>query len=269
MEKLRKAAGYLSARFEKIPETAVVLGSGLGGFADEIENKKVVSYSEIPGFVETTVLGHAGKMICGDIDGKPVLCLAGRNHFYEGHSMKDTAFYVRVLKLLGVKNIVITNASGGINKNFRQGDLMIITDHIKFFDDSPLRGENYAELGPRFNDMSAAYSSELILTAKEAAKKENIDIKEGVYAFMPGPSFETPAEIRMLGILGADAVGMSTVPEVITAAHCSLSVLGISCITNMAAGISKEKLSHDDVKKTADENADKIKRLIRRTLSLI
>ena len=180
MEKLRKAAGYLSARFEKIPETAVVLGSGLGGFADEIENKKVVSYSEIPGFVETTVLGHAGKMICGDIDGKPVLCLAGRNHFYEGHSMKDTAFYVRVLKLLGVKNIVITNASGGINKNFRQGDLMIITDHIKFFDDSPLRGENYAELGPRFNDMSAAYSSELILTAKEAAKKENIDIKEGV-----------------------------------------------------------------------------------------
>lgn len=269
MEKIRKAAGYLSARFDMVPETAVVLGSGLGGFADEIENKTVVSYSEIPGFLSTTILGHAGKMICGELEGKPVLCLSGRNHFYEGHSMKDTAFYVRVLKILGVKNLVITNASGGINESFNRGDLMIITDHIKMFDDSPLRGENYAELGPRFNDMSAAYSPELIAMAKKAAEEEKIDIKQGVYAFMPGPSFETPAEIKMLRILGADAVGMSTVPEVITAAHCGLKVLGISCITNMAAGISKEKLSHDDVKKTADENADKIKRLIRRTVSLI
>lgn len=269
MEKVRKAAGYLLTRFDEIPETVIVLGSGLGGFADQLENKKVIGYSEIPGFLTSTAPGHAGKMICGDIGGKKVLCMSGRFHFYEGYSMQDIGFFVRVLKVAGVKNMIVTNAAGGINRSFAQGALMMITDHIKFFDDSPLRGENFGELGPRFNDMSEAYTSELREKARAAAKMENIDLKEGVYAFMPGPSYETPAEIKMLDILGADAVGMSTVPEVITAAHCGMKVLGISCITNMAAGISKEKLSHDDVKKTADENADKITRLIKRTLSLI
>ncbi len=269
MEKIRKAAGYLLTRFEQIPETVIVLGSGLGGFADTLDNKKVVGYSEIPGFLASTAPGHAGKMICGEIDGKKVLCMSGRFHFYEGYCMQDIGFFVRVLKVAGVKNLVVTNAAGGINRGFAQGALMMITDHIKFFDDSPLRGENYNELGPRFNDMSEAYTPELMEKARAAAKLENVDLKEGIYAFMPGPSYETPAEIKMLDILGADAVGMSTVPEVITAAHCGMNVLGISCITNMAAGISKEKLSHDDVKKTADENADKITRLIKRTLSLI
>lgn len=269
MEKIRKAAGYLLTRFDEIPETVIVLGSGLGGLADEAENKKIIGYSEIPGFLSSTAPGHAGKMISGLLFGKKVLLMSGRFHFYEGYSMKDIGFFVRVLKVAGVKNLVVTNAAGGINQSFSQGDLMLILDHIKFFDDSPLRGENYGELGPRFNDMSAAYTPELLEKARAAAKMENIDLKEGVYAFMPGPSYETPAEIKMLDILGADAVGMSTVPEVITAAHCGMNVLGISCITNMAAGIGKEKLSHDDVKKTADENAGKIKKLINRTLSLI
>ncbi|MFA7636751.1 MAG: purine-nucleoside phosphorylase [Monoglobales bacterium] len=269
MEMIRKAAGYLLSRFDEIPRTVVVLGSGLGGFADEAENKKVVGYSEIPGFLTSTAPGHAGKMICGEIEGKKVLLMSGRFHFYEGYSMQEIGFFVRVLKVAGIKNLIVTNAAGGINREFSQGALMMIRDHIKFFDDSPLRGQNYGELGVRFNDMSEAYTPELMEKARIAAKEENIDLKEGVYAFMPGPSYETPAEIKMLEILGADAVGMSTVPEVITAAHCGMKVLGISCITNMAAGISAEKLSHDDVKRTADQNADKIKRLIARTLSLI
>ena len=234
-----------------------------------LENKKTIGYSEIPGFLTSTAPGHAGKMICGEIEGKKVLCMSGRFHFYEGYAMQDIGFFVRVLKVAGVKNMMVTNAAGGINRSFSQGALMMITDHIKFFDDSPLRGENIAELGPRFNDMSEAYTIELREKARAAAEIENIDLKEGIYAFMPGPSYETPAEIKMLDILGADAVGMSTVPEVITAAHCDMKVLGISCITNMAAGLSKEKLSHDDVKKTADENADKITRLIKRILTLI
>lgn len=269
MEKIRKAAGCLLTRFEQIPETVIVLGSGLGGFADTLENKKTVAYSEIPGFLASTAPGHAGKMICGEIDGKKVLCMSGRFHFYEGYPMQDIGFFVRVLKVAGVKNLMVTNAAGGINSGFKPGDLMLIRDHIKFFDDSPLRGENYAELGPRFNDMSEAYTPALAEKAIKAAKAENIDLKEGVYAFMPGPSYETPAEIKMLGIVGADAVGMSTVPEVITASHCGMNVLGISCITNYAAGIGKEKLSHDDVKKVADQNAEKIEKLIKRIITLI
>jgi len=176
--------------------------------------------------------------------------------------MRDVSFYVRALKVLGIKNLIITNATGGINKCFNPGDLMIITDHIKFFDDSPLRGENVSELGPRFNDMSEAYNKELIEVAKSVAEKQGIDIKEGVYAFMPGPSYETPAEIRALGILGADAVGMSSVPEVITAAHCGLKVLGISCITNYAAGISKTKLTEEEVIETANKSGEKFSALM-------
>lgn len=269
MEKERKAAGFLAARLENIPEIAVVLGSGLGGFAEEIKEKKVFGYSEIPDFLTSTVPGHAGKLICGKMAGKDVCCMAGRFHFYEGYSMRDITFYIRVLKLLGVKRIILTNASGGINKDFVPGDLMVIRDHIKFFDDSPLRGENFEELGPRFNDMSAAYSPLLREKAMEAAKKENIRLKEGVYAFMPGPSYETPAEIKMLSIVGADAVGMSTVPEVISAAHCGMEVLGISCITNMAAGISESALSHEEVKVVAQENAEKIKGLLKSIITII
>ena len=269
MEKVRKAGRRTWTNSEQTPGNRNGLGFGVCGICRTFGKKKTVGYSEIPGFLASTAPGHAGKMICGDIGGKSVLCMSGRFHFYEGYAMQDIGFFVRVLKVAGVKNLIVTNAAGGINSSFKPGDLMLITDHIKFFDDSPLRGENFAELGPRFNDMSEAYTPALSEIALKAAKTENIDLKQGVYAFMPGPSYETPAEIKMLGIVGADAVGMSTVPEVITAAHCDMNVLGISCITNYAAGIGSEKLSHDDVKKVADQNAEKIEKLIKGIIALI
>ena len=269
MDFVRKAAGYITSKIEKIPETAIVLGSGLGLFAELLTEKYEIPYQEIPGFPVSTAPGHAGKLICGKIGEKDVLCMSGRFHFYEGYSMCDVSFYVRALKVLGIKNLIITNAAGGINGCFTPGDLMIITDHIKFFDDSPLRGGNISELGPRFNDMSEAYDKGLIATAKAVAAKQGIDIKEGVYAFMPGPNYETPAEIRALGILGADAVGMSSVPEVITASHCGLKVLGVSCITNLAAGISKNKLTQAEVFETADKSGEKFSQLMAEIISEI
>lgn len=269
MDLVRKAAGHITSKIDKVPDTAIVLGSGLGLFADILQRKSEIPYQEIPGFPVSTAPGHAGKLIYGKILGKPVICMSGRFHFYEGYSMKEVSFYVRVLKVLGIKNLIITNAAGGINRCFARGDLMIITDHIKFFDDSPLCGENISELGPRFNDMSEAYDKGLIELTKNIAKKQNTDIKEGVYAFMPGPSYETPAEIKALGILGADAVGMSTVPEVITASHCGLKVLGISCITNLAAGISKEKLTEDEVFETATRVGEKFSALVAEVITEI
>lgn len=262
MELIRKAAAYIAARIKNVPETAIVLGSGLGGFAEKIENKKEIAYAEIPGFPVSGVIGHAGLLINGSVEGKYVICMSGRFHYYEGYSMKEIGFYVRVMKVLGVKRIIVTNAAGGINRCYAPGDLMLIRDHIKFFDDSPLRGENYGELGPRFNDMTACYDAELSAKALAAAEKLNIPMREGVYAFMSGPSFETPAEIRMLSILGADAVGMSTVPEVITAAHCGIKTLGISCITNMAAGILGTPLSHEEVFETANSVSKRFEALI-------
>lgn len=269
MDLVRKAAGYITSKIEKVPDTAVVLGSGLGFFTDLLQERCEIPYQEIPGFPVSTAPGHAGKLIYGKIGEKDVICMSGRFHFYEGYSMNEVSFYVRALKVLGIKNLIITNAAGGINRCFTPGDLMIITDHIKFFDDSPLRGENISELGPRFNDMSEAYDKGLIEKAKSVAAKQGIDIKEGVYAFMPGPSYETPAEIRALGILGADAVGMSTVPEVITASHSGLKVLGISCITNQAAGISKEKLTEEEVFETAEKVGEKFSALIAEVITEI
>ena len=269
MDLVRKAAGYITSKIEKVPDTAVVLGSGLGFFTDLLQERCEIPYQEIPGFPVSTAPGHAGKLIYGKIGEKDVICMSGRFHFYEGYSMNEVSFYVRALKVLGIKNLIITNAAGGINRCFTPGDLMIITDHIKFFDDSPLRGENISELGPRFNDMSESYNKGLIEKAKLVAAKQRIDIKEGVYAFMPGPSYETPAEIRALGILGADAVGMSSVPEVITAAHSGLKVLGISCITNQAAGISKEKLTEEEVFETAEKVSEKFSALIAEVITEI
>ncbi len=262
MEQIRKAAGYITARIDTIPKTALVLGSGLGNFAERLSNRVEIPYVQIPGFPASTVPGHAGKLIYGTICGAPLLCLSGRFHFYEGYEMKDVAFYVQVLRTLGVKQLILTNAVGGINASFSPGDLMLITDHIKFFDTTPLRGKNIEELGPRFFDMSHAYTPELLNVARKAAMQEEIELKEGVYAFMPGPCFETPAEIRMLRTLGADTVGMSTVPEVIAAAHCGMQVLGISCVTNMAAGILNQPLSHEEVIETAKQVAETFERLV-------
>lgn len=266
MELIRKAAGYITARIGNIPKTALVLGSGLGDFGELLAEKTEIPYVQIPGFPTSTVPGHAGKLIYGILNGKPLLCLSGRFHFYEGYEMKDVAFYVQVLKTLGVEQLILTNAVGGINTDFKPGDLMLITDHIKFFDTTPLRGKNVEELGPRFFDMSHAYTPSLAQTARTAAKEAGIDLREGVYAFMPGPCFETPAEIRMLRILGADAVGMSTVPEVIAAAHCGLQVLGISCVTNMAAGILNQPLSHEEVVETADSVKETFETLVKNVL---
>ncbi len=263
IEKVRQAAAKISVRTETKAETAIVLGSGLGKLADEITEKIEIAYPEIPGFPVSTVAGHAGKLVCGNLCGVPVICLSGRFHYYEGYSFKETAFYVHVLKMLGVKRLILTNAAGGVNTGFVPGDLMLITDHIKFTDESPLRGRNYDEIGPRFNDMSDCYTKALHSGVKEAARRCGVELKEGVYAFMPGPSYETPAEIRMLRVLGADAVGMSTVPEAIAAAHCGMKLTAISCITNMAAGILEKPLSHEEVFETAKKSGEKFRQLIK------
>ena len=240
IEKIKKAADFIKSKTDAVPQTALVLGSGLGFLADELENKIEIPYEDIPNFPVSTAPMHEGVMAFGELYGTPVVLMCGRFHYYEGYSMQEVAFYVRVLKWLGVKNLILTNAVGAINESFDVGDLMMVSDHIKFFDDNPLRGKNLDEFGPRFNDMSDAYTEKLRLLTKSVAKEKGIDIKEGVYAFMPGPSYETPAEIRMLRTLGADAVGMSTVPEAICAAHSGMDVLGISFCTNMAAGIGKK-----------------------------
>jgi len=245
------------------PQIGMVLGSGLGILADEIEDAVEVNYSEIPNFPVSTVEGHDGKLIIGKLKNKYVMAMKGRFHYYEGYNMDVVSMPIRVMKLLGINNLLVTNAAGGINKDYEPGDLMIIKDHIKFFSDSPLRGKNMDEFGPRFNDMSNVYTEELRELAKEIAYGLDMNIREGVYAFMPGPSYETPAEIRMLSILGADAVGMSTVPEVIVAAHSGMKVLGISCITNMAAGILNQPLSHQEVMETAERVKESFGILVR------
>ncbi len=232
---------------------AVVLGSGLGVFADSLQNAEAIDYKDIPHFHASTVAGHAGKLVVGEAaPGLTIACMQGRFHFYEGHSMQTVVFPVRVLRQLGAEFLIVTNAAGGINANFKPGTLMLIEDHINLMGDNPLKGANVDFLGPRFPDMSEAYSLRLRQIAKDAAAKQAFDLKQGVYAALSGPTYETPAEIRMLKTLGADAVGMSTVPEVIAANHMGMPALGISCITNPAAGISPHKLSHQEVMETAE-----------------
>lgn len=262
-EKVIETAQYIKSKIEKIPEIAIILGSGLGILVEEIENKITINYKDIPNFPISTVQGHAGQLVFGKIGGKYILAMNGRFHYYEGYEMSTITFPIRLFKMLGIKDLIVTNACGGINKEFEPGDLMLISDHIKFFNDSPLRGKNQEEFGPRFFDLTQAYDKNYRDRVKEIAKNLEIDIKEGVYAFMPGPMYETPAEIKMLSILGADAVGMSTVPEVLTARHSDIKVLGISCITNMAAGILDKPLCHDEVIETANNSKHKFLKLIK------
>ena len=257
-EQYVKSADYLRERLPFVPETAVVLGSGLGSLADEAEQAVRIPYTDIPGFPRSTVASHAGVLVCGLLCGHRVLILSGRFHFYEGYSPETVAFYVRVLKLLGVNKLLLTNAAGGVNESFHPGDFMLITDHIKFFAESPTRGVYQPEFGERFFDLSHLYTKQLRRVALECAGKLGIDLKEGVYFYMPGPEFETPAEVRAIRRLGGDAVGMSTVMEAVTAAQCGLSVLGISCITNMAAGIVPDsKVSDQEVTATASQVSDR------------
>lgn len=228
------------------PKIGLILGSGLGDIAEQIDGVKI-PYSDIPEFPVSTVHGHAGQLVSGKLCGKDVVAMQGRFHFYEGYPMQTVVFPVRVMKKLGVETLIVTNAAGGVNKEFKPADLMIINDHLNLMGINPLMGKNHDDFGPRFSDMSYGYNNDYIKLAEIKAEELGINIQKGVYAGMTGPSYETPAEIRMLRTLGADAVGMSTVPEVITANHCGIKVLGISCITNMAAGILDQPLDHNEV----------------------
>lgn len=235
-----------------VPETAIVLGSGLGAFADKIENAVSVDYNELPDFPVSTVAGHRGRFVFGYVEGRPVAVMQGRVHFYEGYKMQDVVLPIRVLHALGARRLVLTNAAGGIRPNLASGSLMLITDHISSFVASPLLGPNDSELGERFPDMSEVYSLKLREKAQAAAEKLGIQLKEGVYLQTTGPNYETPAEVRLYGALGADAVGMSTACEAMAAKHMGMEICGISCITNAAAGVSDKPLSHAEVQETAD-----------------
>ncbi len=234
------------------PETAIILGTGLGSLVHEITDKYEINYSEIPNFPVSTVEGHSGKLIFGKLGNKDIMAMQGRFHFYEGYSMKEVTFPVRVMRELGIKTLFVSNAAGGTNPDFEIGDLMIITDHINLFPEHPLRGKNI-EYGPRFPDMSEAYSKELIAKALEIAQEKGIKVQQGVYLGTQGPTFETPSEYKMFHILGADAVGMSTVPEVIVANHCGIKVFGVSVITDLGVEGKIVEVSHEEVQKAADE----------------
>lgn len=258
-----EAAEYLRARLPARPDLALVLGSGLGGLADRIEDPVYIPYGQIPHFPVSTAPGHAGRFVFGRLSGRMVLCMQGRFHYYEGHDMAAIALPVRVLKALGCRALVLTNAAGGVNWDFSVGDFMLITDHINFMGANPLRGENDDAIGPRFCDMTHVYTPEFQQTARQVAAQQGITLREGVYLGYMGPSFETPAEIRAFRTLGADAVGMSTVPEAIAASHCGLPVLGVSLITNMAAGMAGKRLSGDEVIEIANARGAVFQQLVR------
>ena len=258
-----EAAEYLRARLPARPDLALVLGSGLGGLADRIEDPVYIPYGQIPHFPVSTAPGHAGRFVFGRLSGRMVLCMQGRFHYYEGHDMAAIALPVRVLKALGCRALVLTNAAGGVNWDFSVGDFMLITDHINFMGANPLRGENDDAIGPRFCDMTHVYTPEFQQTARQVAAQQGITLREGVYLGYMGPSFETPAEIRAFRTLGADAVGMSTVPEASAAAHCGLPVLGVSLITNMAAGMAGKRLSGDEVIEIANQRGPVFQDFIR------
>ena len=253
MNKILESAQYIQSRYKTKPKIGLVLGSGLGIYVDQIQNKTIIPYQEIPHFKRTSVEGHQGCLILGDVHGVPVAALQGRIHAYEGHPMEEIVHPVRVLAALGIEILILTNASGGINLDYHPGDLVSINDHINLTGRNPLQGPNIAELGPRFPDMTQAYDPSLIEVMHEVAKSHHVNMKTGVYCSVLGPSYETPAEIRMLRTIGGDMVGMSTVPEVIAANHLGLKVAGVACITNYAAGIKAEKLSHADVKLVAEK----------------
>ncbi|NLD05098.1 MAG: purine-nucleoside phosphorylase [Synergistaceae bacterium] len=261
-EKVSEAIKFLSDKIDQRPEIALILGSGLGSLAESIENPSVIPYQDIPYWPRSTAPGHAGKLIFGTLEGVSTVIMQGRVHYYEGYTMEEVVFPVRVLGRLGIKTLIVTNASGGINTDIPPGGIVAIQDHINFMGTNPLIGENDDEMGPRFPDMSEAYDREYIQKLESAAEKENISLNRGTYIAFSGPSFETPAEIRMAGAFGADVVGMSTVPEVITANHMGIRVCGISCVANAAAGISKNKLTHQEVLDTMKNSSATICRLI-------
>ncbi len=257
-DKIRESAEYIKTKMQTVPTIGVVLGSGLGGLVDIMEDKVVIPYQDIPNFPRSTVAGHAGNLVIGKIGGEVALAMQGRFHFYEGFQMKEVTYPIYVMNMLGIKNLIVTNACGGINRSFVPGDLMLLTDYINMLGNNSLIGENDERLGVRFPDMSEAYSQKLIGKAEKIAGSLGISYKKGVYAIFSGPCYETAAEIRAYERLGADAIGMSTVPETIAANYLGMKVLGIACITNMATGIAKEKHTHEEVVKIANESSAKL-----------
>jgi len=246
-ERAEHAARMIRARTSAEMSVAIVLGSGLGGFAGDLTEATAIGYDEIPGFARATVEGHAGRLVIGKAGEVNVAAMQGRFHFYEGYSLQDVTFPIRVLKLLGVRTLVLTNAAGSLNVEFTPGSLMVITDHLNLLGDNPLRGDNDERFGPRFPDLSTVYAPDLQNIVIEEGSAMGIELRRGVYAALSGPSYETPAEIHMVRALGADAVGMSTVPEAIVARHMGMNVIGISCITNLAAGVSNRPIDHSQV----------------------
>lgn len=268
-EKITAAAGFIKARIQQLPTVGLVLGSGLGDFADTLEDPIRIPYCDIPDFPQPTVEGHSGAFVFGTKQGKYVVALQGRLHYYEGFSQQEITLPIRVLAAIGIQTLLLTNAAGGVNLSFKPGDLMLISDHINYSGANPLIGPNLADFGPRFPDMSDLYTAELRAAIKEKAAAAGISLQEGVYAMYSGPNYETPAEIRMFRTLGADAVGMSTVPEALVAGHSGLQVIGISCITNMAAGVLPVKLNHAEVVETAAKVHDLFHKLVDLILTII
>ncbi len=261
LQKIKEAADFIQQRFQPEAEVAIVLGSGLGDFANEIEVIDAVPYGEIPNFPVSEVPGHAGRMVYGVVKGKKVLAMQGRFHYYEGFSMQECTIHVRVFSLLGIKKLFVSNAAGGLNPNFKVGDLMMISDHINHFGDNPLRGKNLEVFGTRFPAMNDAYSPELRVMAKSIAEENGMILQQGVYIGLAGPNFETQAELKFFSIIGADAVGMSTVPEVLVARHCGMEVFGMSIITNIAVPGLNEEASHEEVQDAAKITGPKVKLL--------
>ncbi|WP_352420050.1 purine-nucleoside phosphorylase [Proteiniborus sp.] len=267
LEIINETSSYIRERIDFVPKIGLILGSGLGTLADEIINPIVFDYKDIPNFPVSTVEGHEGKLVLGELEGKKVIAMQGRFHYYEGYSMQEVTLPVRVMKALGVQMLLVTNACGGMNKELYPGALMIIEDHINFIGDNPLIGHNYDELGPRFPDMSSAYDKELIKLAEEVGTKLNIETRKGVYAAISGPYYFSRAELRMLRKIGGDTIGMSTVPEVIVARHAGLRVLGISCVTDMAIADEIVSISHEEVVQVANETRPKFIKLVKGILN--
>ena len=263
IEKIKQTAEYIRQQVAVMPKTAIILGTGLGALVDHIENKQFIPYASIPNFPVSTVEGHSGNLIFGKLGNKDVMAMQGRFHYYEGYDMKQVTFPVRVMKALGIETLFVSNAAGGMNKEFRVGDVMIITDHINLFPENPLRGKNLDELGPRFPAMTEAYDHKLIALADQIAEEKGIRVMHGVYVGTPGPTFETPAEYEYFRIIGGDAVGMSTVPEVIVANHASIKVFGVSVITDLGGKDVTEVPTHEEVQKAAQAAQPKMMEIMR------
>lgn len=265
-ERAEHAARVIRSRAQADARVGLVLGSGLGAFADALEDAVAIPYEEIPGFARSTVEGHAGRLVIGKVGGVVAAAMQGRFHYYEGYSLEEVTFPIRALRALGVKSLVLTNAAGGLNNSYTQGALIVISDHLNLMGENPLRGPNDARFGPRFPDMTGVYDSEYIELAIKEAHEMKLELRRGIYAALTGPSYETPAEIRLFRLMGADAVGMSTVPEAIVARHMGMRVLGISCITNMAAGVLDKPIDHAEVIETGERVRETFAELLRRVI---